>query len=36
MDLKVLSSPSRRMEAYDITMQIVSLSAVSNNGTAEI
>jgi hypothetical protein len=36
MDLKFLSSPARRKQAYDITMQNVSLSAISNNGTAEI
>jgi hypothetical protein len=36
MDLKVLSTPARRNQAYDITMQTVSLSVISNNGTAEI
>jgi hypothetical protein len=36
MDLKVLSSPARRKQAYDITMQTASLSAISNNGKTEI
>jgi hypothetical protein len=36
MDLKILSSPERRKQAYGITMQTVSLSAISYNGMAEI